>query len=165
VKTHCKLLLLVCLLTLQTLAVATAQKADAVLVDKSERRLYLIKKGEVFASYRATFGANPVGHKQMQGDERTPEGHYTLDYKNPSSQFYKSIHISYPNRMDRTNARQLGVDPGGNIMIHGQTNGWGWASPLVQFFPWTDGCVALSNRDMDRVWNAVDPGTAIQIRP
>lgn len=144
---------------------AAAQKADAVLVIKSEKRLYLISNGERFASYRATFGANPVGHKQAQGDERTPEGRYMLDYKNPNSRFYKSIHISYPNAQDRRNARRMGVNPGGDIMIHGQTNGWEWVAPLMQFFPWTDGCVALSNADMDRVWNAVNPGTPIEIRP
>lgn len=154
--------LLCLLLTLPALA---QQKADSVRVDKSERRLYLLKDGEVLAAYRATFGADPKGHKQQQGDERTPEGHYTLDYKNASSRFYKSIHVSYPNARDRANARDRGVDPGGDIMIHGQTNGWGWAGPLVQFFPWTDGCIALSDPDMDQVWKAVDVGTPIEIRP
>ena len=153
------------LLLLQAVQGAYAQKADKVLVIKSENRLYLLNKGKKVASYRATFGANPVGHKERQGDERTPEGHYVLDYKNPNSRFYKSIHVSYPNAQDRRNARRLGVDPGGDIMIHGQTNGWGWAGPLVQFFPWTDGCVALTNADMDEVWMAVDAGTPIEIRP
>jgi len=153
------------LLVFQVLIAEAAQKADSVLVIKSENRLYLMKDGLAFASFQATFGANPVGHKQMQGDERTPEGHYILDYKNPNSQFYKSIHVSYPNAQDRKNARRLGVDPGGDIMIHGQANGWGWASPVAQFLPWTDGCVALSDRNMDKVWEAVDPGTPIEIRP
>ena len=88
-----------------------------------------------------------------------------LDHKNPNSRFYKSIHISYPNETDRANARRLGAEPGGNIMIHGQMNGWEWAAPLVQFFSWTDGCIAMRNEDMDRVWEAVDPGTPIEIRP
>ncbi|MCP3868360.1 MAG: L,D-transpeptidase family protein [Gammaproteobacteria bacterium] len=143
----------------------SGQKADAVLVIKNEGRLYLMKKGQSFASFRATFGANPVGHKEVQGDERTPEGHYFLDYKNRNSKFYKSIHISYPNARDREKARRMGVDPGGDIMIHGQTNGYGWAAPITQLFSWTDGCVALSDSDMDRVWDAVDPGTPIEIRP
>jgi len=158
-------LLITLLLLLQAANGASAQTADAVLVIKSERRLYLMNKGERFASFRITLGAEPTGHKQAQGDERTPEGHYKLGYKNLNSKFYKSIHISYPNAKDRANSRRLGVDPGGDIMIHGQTNGWGWASPLVQLFPWTDGCIALSNRDMDRVWAAVDPGTPIEVRP
>jgi murein L,D-transpeptidase YafK len=159
-------LLIALLLVISTAASGLRiQKADAVLVIKSERQLYLLSKGVPFASFPVTFGANPTGHKQKQGDERTPEGHYRLDYKNPNSKFYKSIHISYPNAKDRANARRLGVDPGGDIMIHGQKNGWQWASPLVQLFPWTDGCVALSDRDMDRVWMSVDPGTPIEIRP
>lgn len=160
-----RLLLAAMLLVLPVDNAFSAQKADAVLVVKSKHRLYLMNKGEVFASFHVTFGQNPKGHKIKRGDERTPEGHYRLDYKNPNSKFHKSIHISYPNRIDRENAKRLGVHPGGDIMIHGQTNGWGWASPLVQFFPWTDGCVALTNHDMDRVWEAVDPGTPIEIRP
>ena len=161
-----KIILVVMLLLIsQVLSAQSAQKADSVLVIKSENRLYLMSDGVAVASYRAAFGANPAGHKQMQGDERTPEGQYVLDYKNPNSQFYKSIHVSYPNARDRKNARRLGVDPGGDIMIHGQANGWGWASPVAQFFPWTDGCVALSDKDMDKVWMAVDPGTPIEIRP
>ncbi len=158
-------LLIALLLILQTANGVSAQKADAVLVIKSERRLYLMNKGERFASFHVTFGAEPTAHKQARGDERTPEGHYRLGYKNPNSDFYKSIHISYPNAKDRANAQRLGVDPGGDIMIHGQANGWEWASPLVQLFSWTDGCIALSNRDMDRLWAAVDPGTPIEIRP
>lgn len=158
-------LLIALLLILQTANGVSAQQVDAVLVIKSERRLYLMNKGERFASFHVTFGAEPTGHKQARGDERTPEGHYRLDYKNPNSDFYKSMHISYPNAKDRANARRLGVNPGGDIMIHGQANGWEWASPLVQLFSWTDGCIALSNRDMDRVWAAVDPGTPIEIRP
>ena len=143
----------------------SGQKADSVLVVKSERRLYLVIRNEVFASFTVSFGAKPVGHKKMQGDERTPEGHYILDYKNSKSKFYKSIHISYPNSEDRANARKLGVDPGGNIMIHGQPNGWGWTSSIIQLFHWTEGCVGLSDKDMDQVWAAVDPGTPIEIKP
>ena len=160
-----KTLVLFFLVLLSPASVLSEQKADAVLVIKSERRLYLLDNGEPFASFRATFGMQPVGHKQQLGDERTPEGHYVLDYKNPNSKFYKSIHISYPNAKDRKSARERGVNPGGDIMIHGQTNGWGWAAFVVQWFPWTDGCIALSDKDMERVWNAVDPGTPIEIRP
>lgn len=160
---HCLFISL--FLFLLPLNCTSAQKADAVLVIKSKNRLYLMNNGERIASYYATFGQNPKGHKQRQGDERTPEGHYVLDYKNPNSKFHKSIHISYPNAKDRANARRLEVDPGGDIMIHGQANGYGWAWPLVQLFPWTDGCIALTNRDMDKVWEAISPGTPIEIRP
>ena len=158
-------LLILLLLGFPTAYGESAQKADAVLVIKSEKRLYLMNKGERFASLPVTFGAKPTGHKQVRGDGRTPEGYYVLDYKNPNSDFYKSIHISYPNTQDRANAQRRGMDPGGDIMIHGQANGWEWASPIVQLFSWTDGCIALSNKNMDRVWAAVDPGTPIEIRP
>ena len=141
------------------------EKADLVRVVKSERRLYLMKDGKEISSFRATFGANPKGHKQRRGDERTPEGRYTLTYKNPNSSFYKSIHISYPNAQDREKARKIGADPGGDIMIHGQKNGVEWLTPLSQLFNWTDGCVALTNPNMDRVWDSVDPGIPIEIYP
>ena len=139
--------------------------ADFVLVVKSESRLYLMQAGEEFASFKVVFGADPKGHKQQQGDERTPEGVYTLDYKNPNSSFYKSIHVSYPNARDRQSARNRGVDPGGAIMIHGQRNGYEMLSPIAQFFNWTDGCIALTNSDMDFVWKSVKTGTPIEIRP
>ena len=141
------------------------QMADMVVVEKSKSRLYLMREGEAFASFRVAFGSNPKGHKQEQGDGRTPEGRYILDYKNSGSAYYKSIHISYPNAKDRKEARKRGVDPGGDIMIHGQKNGYGRLSILVQRFNWTNGCIALSDRDMDTVWNAVNPGTPIEIRP
>jgi len=141
------------------------QTADMVLVEKSKSRLYLMREGEAFASFRVAFGSNPRGHKQQQGDGKTPEGRYMLDYKNAGSAFYKSIHISYPSAKDREEARKRGVDPGGDIMIHGQKNGYGRLSVLVQRFNWTNGCIALSDRDIDLVWNAVKPGTPIEIKP
>ncbi len=146
---------------------SATRKADRVVVSKSQARLYLQANGISFAVLKVVFGANPVGHKQSQGDERTPEGDYVLDGKNANSAFYKSIHISYPNVADRTRAKSTKSisDVGGDIMIHGQRNGWGWFAPLVQLFNWTDGCIALSNRDMDVVWRAVDSGTPITIRP
>ena len=135
------------------------------MVYKSQRKLYLMKDNKIIATFRATFGADPIGHKQMKGDEKTPEGPYILDHKNSNSAFYKSIHISYPNTKDRRTAMQLGVNPGGDIMIHGQTNGWSWASPITGFFNWTDGCIALSDTDMQQVWESVDTGTPIEIFP
>lgn len=140
-------------------------KADEVIVVKSEGRLFLLRDGEEIASFRASFGADPVGHKQELGDQKTPEGEYVLDYKNSNSSFYKAIHVSYPNAADRERAHKLGVDPGGDIMVHGQRNGLGWLSPLAQLINWTDGCIALSDKDMDVVWKAVDPGTPITIKP
>lgn len=142
-----------------------AQKADMVRVVKSKKRLYLIKEDEVFATYRVKFGADPKGHKVQQGDEKTPEGLYYLTYKNSNSAYYRSIHISYPNAEDKEKARKLGVDPGGDIMIHGQPNGYEWATFFMQMVNWTDGCVALTNSDMDKVWDAIEPGTPIEILP
>ena len=139
--------------------------ADKVLVIKSEHALYLMKDGEAFAAFHVVFGANPKGHKQQQGDERTPEGDYTLGYKNTNSKYYKSIHISYPNAEDRAKAKQRGVRPGGDIMIHGQPNGKAWLTPFSQMINWTNGCIALTNDDMDIVWDAVQTKTPIEIRP
>jgi len=141
------------------------EKADSVIVNKSESRLYLMKNKKLMATFHVVFGANPKGHKQEQGDERTPEGRYTLDYKNPNSAYYKSIHISYPNAQDKKRAKDRNTDPGGDIMIHGQKNGYGWLGFITQRFNWTDGCIAVSNSAMDEIWRAVDIGTPIIINP
>lgn len=143
---------------------ALAETADSVLVDKSEKKLYLLKDGTIFAEYSVAFGANSEGHKQQEGDERTPEGRYLLDYKKADSSFYKAIHISYPSEADKKAAAANGVDPGGLIMIHGQRNRLGWLSFITQRFNWTDGCIAVSNGEMDEIWNSVPVNTPIEIR-
>jgi len=142
-----------------------AKDIDLVLVKKSENKMYLMSEKTIVKEYHVVFGANPKGHKQQEGDEKTPEGNYTLDYKNPNSSFYKSIHISYPNENDKKRAKQKGVNPGGMIMIHGQKNGFGWLSWFMQNFNWTDGCIAVTNRDMDEIWKLVKVGTPIRILP
>ena len=147
------------------LIVGAAILADKVVVEKSSQTLTLLKNGKVLKKYHVVFGANPEGHKQKQGDERTPEGNYTLDSKNSHSGFYKSIHISYPSRQDRERARKAHVNPGGDIMIHGQKNGYEWLSFISQYFNWTDGCIAVKNNEMDEIWKAVRPGTPIEIKP
>jgi murein L,D-transpeptidase YafK len=141
------------------------EMADTVLVKKSESKLYLKKDGKIIKEFHVAFGANPKGHKQQEGDERTPEGKYTLDYKKENSSFYKAIHISYPNESDKKRAKESGVNPGGLIMIHGQRNGLGWLSWITQIFDWTDGCIAVSNSAMDQIWDAVAVGTPIEIKP
>jgi murein L,D-transpeptidase YafK len=141
------------------------EKADSVLVIKSEAKLYLMKDGKEIMKYHCSFGANPTGHKRQQGDERTPEGKYILDYKKKDSAFYKAIHISYPNDLDKERAKNKGVNPGGAIMIHGQKNNLGWLYFISKYFHWTDGCIAVSNSAMDEIWEAVDVGTPIEIRP
>ncbi len=135
------------------------------MVIKSESKLYLKNNGKTLKIFRVAFGANPKGHKLKKGDERTPEGRYLLDYKNENSAFHKAIHISYPNEKDKRRAKELGVKPGGQIMIHGQKNGYGWLSFIIQLFNWTDGCIALSDSDMDELWELVDVGTPIEIKP
>jgi murein L,D-transpeptidase YafK len=142
-----------------------ADTADSVIVIKSKSTLYLTKNGKILKEYPVVFGANPKGHKQQIGDKRTPEGKYILDYKKEDSSFYKSIHISYPNELDKKRAQELGVHPGGQIMIHGQKNGYDWLSQFTQRFDWTDGCIAVSNRAMDEIWEAVNAGTPIEIKP
>jgi murein L,D-transpeptidase YafK len=141
-----------------------AEIADRIVVSKSSKTLYLQKQGKVFASYPVVFGGNPVGHKQKEGDGRTPEGVYTIDAKKENSAYYKALHVSYPNAKDIARAKASGVSPGSDIMIHGQKNGFGWASLVVQYFNWTKGCIALSNENMELVWQSVNSGTQIEIQ-
>ncbi len=143
-------------------AVRAFTQVDTVLVVKSERMLYLKSNGEILRRYPVALGPVPRGHKQQEGDERTPEGRYILDYKNSESRFYKSIRVSYPNQRDRLRALELGVNPGGNIMIHGQPEG---AEKDAQLFNWTDGCIAVSNEHMDEIWQLITVGTPIEILP
>ena len=140
-------------------------KAHSVLVEKGERRLSLIRNGNVYRSYRVSLGGEPVGHKEREGDLRTPEGRYVLDWRNPESCCYKSLHVSYPGDDDKRIAAERGNDPGGLIMVHGQENGWGWLGWINQFRDWTHGCIAVRNAAMEEIWNAVDDHTPIEIRP
>lgn len=136
---------------------------DLVKVDKSENKMYLLDSGSVVKEYRVSFGENPKGHKQQEGDEKTPEGTYTLDYKKEDSSFYRAMHVSYPNAQDLTNAKIKGVSAGGFIMVHGQRNGLGWLSLLTQRYNWTNGCIALTNPEMDEFMDLVAIGTEISI--
>lgn len=140
-------------------------KADSVLVEKARRRLSLLRNGRAYRSYPVSLGPEPVGHKQREGDLRTPEGRYILDWRNADSCCYKSLHISYPNEEDKRLSAERGDDPGGLIMIHGQVNGWGWISWLAPYLYRTHGCIAVRNTAMEEIWNAVDEGTPIEIRP
>lgn len=140
-------------------------KADLVQVRKSERKLLLIRDGKPFREFRVALGSRPWGHKQYRGDDRTPEGRYWLDYKRDQSQFYKAIHISYPNADDVSRAREQGVDPGGSIMIHGFPNNNRESEEMAQRYNWTSGCIAVTNDEMDEIWASVDAGTPIEINP
>jgi murein L,D-transpeptidase YafK len=136
---------------------------DLVKVDKSERTMYLMQGNTIVKQYHVALGAAPKGHKQQEGDEKTPEGEYTLDYKKEDSAFYRAMHISYPNENDKTNAKRFGVSPGGFIMVHGQRNWLGWLAPISQRFNWTNGCIALTNSEMDEFMELVKVGTKIHI--
>jgi murein L,D-transpeptidase YafK len=153
------------LIAMTPISVSATEMIDLVRVLKAERKIQLIAKGQIIREFPISLGGKPVGHKRQSGDQHTPEGKYILDYKKSDSAFYKAIHISYPNFADIENARKAGVSPGGQIMIHGQKNGLGWLAPLTQRFDWTNGCVALSNKDMDEVWNLVKVGAAIELVP
>jgi len=139
-------------------------EVSRVVVDKSERRLSLLDGERVVATYPVSLGAAPAGHKLEEGDERTPEGLYTLDWRNERSIAFLSLHVSYPSASDQARARAEGVDPGGDIMIHGIVNGLGAVGRLHRLWDWTDGCIALTNAEMQQVWDAVPNGTPIEIR-
>jgi murein L,D-transpeptidase YafK len=145
------------------LAIPVYAGVDLVKVDKSERTMYLMEGDTIVKQYHVALGANPKGHKQQEGDEKTPEGVYILDYKKEDSTFYRAMHISYPNENDKANAKKLGVSPGWGIMVHGQRNRFGWLALLSQRFDWTNGCIALTNSDMDEFMELVKVGTIIHI--
>jgi murein L,D-transpeptidase YafK len=147
------------MLTVGLLAVSmTAQSvsqavlhADRVVVLKKERTLELFSQGKVIKTYKIALGGEPVGPKTKQGDHKTPEGIYILDSRNAHSQFYKSIHISYPNEQDRALARKNGVSPGGDIFVHGLPNGFGAIGAAHRLKDWTDGCIAVTNEEIDEI--------------
>jgi murein L,D-transpeptidase YafK len=142
-----------------------ALQADRVLVLKKEHTLQLLSQGNVIKTYKVALGGDPVGPKMRQGDHKTPEGVYVLDFRNAHSQFYKSIHISYPSERDRAAARKLGASPGGDVFVHGLPKGYGYVGAAHRLRDWTDGCVAVTNEEIDEIWHSVADGTPIEIRP
>lgn len=139
--------------------------ADSVVVRKSERKLYLMRQGEILRTYKIALGLRPEGHKQFEGDYRTPEGKYRLTRRNPNSEYFLSIQISYPNEQDIARAKKLGARPGGAIMIHGQPNLPRKPRDYYDNVDWTEGCIALSNSDMVELWLMTPPDTPIEILP
>lgn len=139
--------------------------ADRVHVDKSDRQLHLLRDGQVLRSYRISLGKNPVGDKQREGDLRTPEGEYYLDWRNPQSDFFMSMHISYPSAHDLREAEQRGERPGSMIMIHGLPNDAQATRTDYLYEDWTDGCIAVSNQAMIDIWLSVPDNTPITIAP
>lgn len=134
-------------------------KADRILVRKFLREMTLLRGDSVLRTYRIALGPNPVSHKEREGDGRTPEGIYRIDRRNPRSRYHLALHISYPNERDIARAAELGVAPGGDIMIHGLKDG------QPREADWTQGCIAVTDQEMDEIWHLVDDGVPIEILP
>lgn len=139
--------------------------ADSIVVEKKAHRLTLFHLGRPIRSYQIALGGNPVGDKQYAGDRRTPEGVFSIEGRNPYSEYHLSLRISYPDVAHRRRAEALGVDPGGNIMIHGLPNGRGSVGAYHRTADWTNGCVALTDEEIEEIWSAVPIGTPIHIKP
>ena len=139
--------------------------ADRVVVEKASRRLSLYNRERLLKTYKVALGPNPKGHKEQQGDGRTPEGSYVIDARKRDSAFHRALHISYPNAEDRRRARARGLNPGGDIMIHGLPNGWGLVGKAHVARDWTNGCIAVTNAEIEEIWRLVPNGTKIEIKP
>lgn len=137
---------------------------DELIVVKSQRQMYLVHEGTVFKTYNIGLGQNPEGHKGQQGDSRTPEGEYKIEGRNPNSQYYLSLRISYPDENDIDHAQEWGVDPGDHIMIHGM-RGAGSRRDFLMAGDWTQGCIAVTNEEMHELWHLIEEGTPITIYP
>lgn len=142
------------------------QQADAIEVRKGERKMFLLRQGKIIATYHISLGRHADdGPKQREGDEKTPEGNYVIDWRNSRSKAYLSLHISYPSPSDELAAKTNGYSAGGNIMVHGLLNGWGWLAPIHNLWDWTDGCIGVTNAEMHDIWSKVPDGTPIHIQP
>jgi murein L,D-transpeptidase YafK len=140
-------------------------RVDRIIVNKARRELMLLSGQAVLRSYRIALGRNPIGPKEEEGDGKTPEGNYSIDRRNPQSKYHLSLRISYPNRTDSDRATERGVEPGGDIMIHGLRNGEGHIGKEHRQTDWTQGCIAVTDEEMDEIWELVADGTAIDINP
>jgi murein L,D-transpeptidase YafK len=140
-------------------------KADRILIEKAERRLTLFSKGAVLKSYKIALGGNPLGPKERQGDNKTPEGTYIIDARNRGSSYHLSLHVSYPNERDKKRARELGVSPGGDIMIHGIKNGFSFVGDAHAEVDWTKGCIAVTDEEIEEIEKLAPLGTIVEIRP
>jgi tetratricopeptide (TPR) repeat protein len=139
--------------------------ADKILIEKKERRLTLISKGRVLKTYKIALGGDPNGPKERQGDNKTPEGTYVIDSRNKDSHYHLSLHISYPNEKDKKRAKQRGVSPGGDIMIHGIKNGFSWVGDLHTEVDWTKGCIAVTDEEIEEIDKLAPNGTIVEIKP
>jgi murein L,D-transpeptidase YafK len=146
-------------------ATTNQPQADKILILKSAHTMTLFSGERALKTYKVALGAVPAGAKHVEGDHKTPEGNYTIDAKNPQSQFHLSLHISYPSAADRQRAAQLGERPGGAIMIHGLAKQFAYLGPLHRQVDWTDGCVAVTNAEIEEIWKLVPVGARVEIRP
>jgi tetratricopeptide (TPR) repeat protein len=141
------------------------EPVDKVLIEKKKRLLTLISGGQAIKTYKIALGGNPVGPKERRGDNKTPEGNYTIVSRNRRSDYHLSLRISYPNGKDKKRAKELGVSPGGDIMIHGIKNGLGWLGGFHTEIDWTEGCIAVTDNEMEEIARLVPDGTPVEIRP
>lgn len=151
--------------TIAPQAVAGSGFVDRVVIEKSTRTLKLLAGSETYRTYFVALGGAPQGPKVQEGDQRTPEGVYSIVARQPRSAFHKGLLISYPNEQDQARAEALGVDPGGQIMIHGLRNGYEWMGERHRRQDWTEGCIAVTNQEIEEIWQLVDIGTPVEIRP
>jgi len=139
------------------------KSADRIVINKAKRELLLLRGGTVIRTYLVALGRNPIGAKQRQGDGKTPEGSYTISGRNAQSAYHRSLRISYPNATDREQARTQGAKPGGDIMIHGLPNGMGAVGAAHRQVDWTEGCIAVTNAEIEEIWKLVPDRTPVQI--
>ena len=149
----------------QKLNAPAPTKADRILVEKGARRLILFSADRKLKEYRVALGFSPIGPKEREGDGRTPEGIYIIDFHKHDSAFHRALHISYPAAEDNARAAEAGVSPGGDIMIHGLPNGRGTLGPAHRLRDWTAGCIAVTDSEIEEIYNSVSDGTPIEIRP
>ena len=158
-------LTIVLILGLHCAAIAAPAQANRIVILKSAHSMTLLNGGKVLKTYKVALGSVPVGPKRIEGDHKTPEGDYLIDAKNAHSQFHLSLHISYPSAADQQRARSLGARPGGAIMIHGLAAPFAYLGPLHRQTDWTDGCIAVTNAEIEEIWKLVPVGTRVEIRP
>jgi len=146
-------------------APSPALTADSIVVEKSRHRLSLYHRGALVRTYLVALGQQPVGDKVRIGDMRTPEGLFRIEARNPDSRYHLALRISYPDAAHRDRARTLGVSPGGDIMIHGLPRQYAMVGAAHRDFDWTEGCIAVTNEEIEEIWSAVPVGTPIDIKP
>jgi murein L,D-transpeptidase YafK len=144
---------------------ASREKVDLILIEKSAHTMTLMSKGKVLKTYHVALSTQPLGAKERAGDHKVPEGKYLVDQKKPVSRFHLALHISYPNAADRARAKKMGVDPGGDIEIHGLEKKYAWMGSMHRQVDWTDGCIAVTDAEIEEIYKLVPVGTAVEIRP